>query len=164
SATTDLATRQGIGDGTIGMNLAGWLERNARRFGDRPAISQGRGVHATYGQFAARVAIIAAHLAAACDHRTGERVAVIMTNRPEYLEALFAVWHAGLVAVPVNAKLHRDEFRYILDHSGARLAIISADLAEAVAPLADELPGLASVAVVGEREWRQWQSGDGMAL
>lgn len=146
------------------MNLAGWLERNARRFGERPAISHGRAVHATYGQFAARVATIAAHLAAACDHRTGERVAIIMTNRPEYLEALFAVWHAGLVAVPVNAKLHRDEFRYILDHSGARLAIVSADLAAAVAPLADELPNLASVVVVGEREWRRWQTGDGMGL
>jgi acyl-CoA synthetase (AMP-forming)/AMP-acid ligase II len=146
------------------MNLAGWLARNARRFGERPAISQGRAVRATYAQFAARVATIAAHLAAACDGRTGERVAIIMTNRPEYLEALFAVWHAGLVAVPVNAKLHRDEFRYILDHSGARLAIVSADLAGVVAPLADELPNLASVAVVGEREWRQWQSGDGMTL
>ena len=32
-----------------------------------------------------------------------------MRNRPEYLEALFAIWHAGLVAVPVNARLHRDE-------------------------------------------------------
>ena len=142
------------------MNLAAWLARNARRFGERPAISHGRAVHATYGQFAARVATIAARLAAACDGRTGERVAIIMTNRPEYLEALFAVWHAGLVAVPVNAKLHRDEFRYILDHSGARLAIVSADLAEAVAPLADELPSLARVVIVGEREWRQWQSGD----
>jgi acyl-CoA synthetase (AMP-forming)/AMP-acid ligase II len=146
------------------MNPAGWLERNARRFGARPAISRGRAVHATYRQLAARVATIAAHLAAACDGRTGERVAIITANRPEYLEALFAVWHAGLVAVPVNAKLHRDEFRYILDHSGARLAIVSADLAEAVAPLADELPSLARVAVVGEREWRNWHSGDSMAL
>ena len=29
-----------------------------------------------------------------------------MRNRPEYLEALFAIWHAGLVAVPINARLH----------------------------------------------------------
>ena len=49
----------------------------------------------------------------------GDRVAIVMRNRPEYLEALFAIWHAGLVAVPVNARLHRDEFAYILEHSGA---------------------------------------------
>jgi acyl-CoA synthetase (AMP-forming)/AMP-acid ligase II len=32
-----------------------------------------------------------------------------MRNRPEYLEARYGIWHAGLVAVPVNARLHRDE-------------------------------------------------------
>ena len=48
----------------------------------------------------------------------GDRVAIVMRNRPEYLEALYAVWHAGLVAVPVNARLHRDEIAYILEHSG----------------------------------------------
>ena len=45
----------------------------------------------------------------------GDRVAIVMRNRPEYLEALFAIWHAGLVAVPVNARLHRDEIAYILE-------------------------------------------------
>ncbi len=146
------------------MNLAGWVERNGRRFGDRPAISHGRAVHATYAEWAARVAAIAAHLASACGHQRGQRVAIIMSNRPEYLEAMFAIWHAGLVAVPVNAKLHRDEFRYILDHSGTRLAIVSADLAATVAPLAAELSELQRVVVAGEREWRQWCRGDGMAL
>jgi acyl-CoA synthetase (AMP-forming)/AMP-acid ligase II len=146
------------------MNIAAWLERNARSFGDRPAVSHGRAVYATYAQLAARVSTLGAHLARESGDRPGERVAVIMTNRPQYLEALFAIWHAGLVAVPINAKLHREEFRYILGHAGAHLAIVSPDLAETAAPLADDLPDLARVVVVGDAEWRRWQNGDGMAL
>ncbi len=46
-----------------------------------------------------------------------------MRNRPEYLEALFAIWHAGLVAVPVNARLHRDEIAYILEDSGTAVVV-----------------------------------------
>lgn len=38
----------------------------------------------------------------------------------------------GLVAVPINAKLHPREFAYILDHSGARAVFVSDDLLEAV--------------------------------
>src|ERR1700720_133661 len=52
---------------------------------------------------------VAGNLRALC--KPDDRVAIAMTNRPEFLEALFAIWHAGLVAVPMNAKLHSDEFR-----------------------------------------------------
>jgi long-chain acyl-CoA synthetase len=33
-------------------------------------------------------------------------VAIFMSNCPEYLECLYGVLWAGLVAVPINAKLH----------------------------------------------------------
>ena len=56
----------------------------------------------------------------------------MMTNRPEYLEAMFGAWHAGLVAVPVNARLHRDEIAYIVEHSGARVVITDEDHADDV--------------------------------
>ena len=61
----------------------------------------------------------------------GDRVA-IAANSPEYLEALYAIWHAGCAAVPVNAKLHPAELAYILDHSGARVCFASSDLAAAI--------------------------------
>jgi long-chain acyl-CoA synthetase len=146
------------------MNIAAWLTRNARSFGDRPAISQGRAVRSSYRQWAGHAAALAGALARQPFWRPGERVALAMTNRPDYLEALFAVWHAGLVAVPINAKLHREEFRYILGHSGARLCFASPDLAETVAPLADDLPDLDRVVVTGESDWRLWLSGDGIPL
>ena len=146
------------------MNLAAWLRRNGRSFGDRPAISLGPAVHATYAQWAARAATLAGALVRQPFYRPGERVAIAMTNRPAYLEALFAIWHAGLVAVPINAKLHREEFRYILAHSGARLCFASADLAETLAPLAGELPALARLVVAEDADWRSFLDGDATAL
>ncbi len=146
------------------MNLALWLARNGRSFADRPGISLGGKIVATYREWAASVARIAAHLAAMPGCRPGERIAIAMSNRPEYLEALLAIWHAGLVAVPINAKLHREEFRYILEHSEARLVIASPDLAEMLSPLLGALSNLAAIVVAGDADWQRWCRGDGIAV
>src|SRR5262249_14771158 len=135
-----------------------------KSFGDRPGISWGTSVHSTYAQWAKQAAAIAGSLAALTPDDSGARIAIIMSNRPEYLEALFAIWHAGRVAVPINAKLHREEFRYILAHSGARLCITSPDLAATIAPLAGELPALERVIVTDDEVWRRWRAADGIPL
>ncbi len=41
------------------------------------------------------------------------------SNRPEYVEVMFACWWAGLTAVPINAKLHPKEVQHILCDSEA---------------------------------------------
>ena len=84
----------------------------------------------------------------------GDRVAIVMRNRPEYLEALFAIWHAGLVAVPVNARLHRDEIAYVLDDSGAAVVVTDDEHADDVEPLVGVVAALRA-AVRGARpsEW-----------
>ena len=102
------------------MNLAVLLARAARTFGDRPALSVGASVWADYRRLAGRVAALAGGLTTALGLRPGDRLALAMSNAPEFMEALLAAWHAGLVAVPMNAKLHRREFAYILDDAGAR--------------------------------------------
>ena len=96
------------------MNPAAWVERHARRRPDDPALAEGDRVCASWGEFASRAAGAAASLRDQFGLLPGDRVAIVMRNRPEYLEALFAIWHAGLVAVPVNARLHRGEIGYIL--------------------------------------------------
>ena len=64
-----------------------------------------------------------------------------MRNRPEYLEALYAIWHAGLVAVPVNARLHRDEIAFILQDSGTAVVVADAEHADDVPSTAVIAPG-----------------------
>ena len=55
----------------------------------------------------------------------GDRVAIVAKNGPDYVEALYAIWHAGCAAVPANAKLHGAELAYILEQSGARVCLVS---------------------------------------
>jgi long-chain acyl-CoA synthetase len=50
---------------------------------------------------------------------------------------MFAIWEVGFVAVPVKARLHRNEMAYILAHSGTSAAFTgdgSSNCAEPPAP------------------------------
>ncbi len=135
------------------MNLASWVARHGRRRPDAPALADGDSVHATWGQFAERTASAATGLRSDLGLTTGDRVAVVMDNRPEYLEALFAIWHAGLVAVPVNARLHRDEIAYILEASGCSVAVTDAGHADDVESLTGTVASLRAVVVAPGERW-----------
>ena len=69
----------------------------------------------------------------------GDRVAIAMKNCPEYIEVLFAIWHAGCAAVPMNAKLHEKEFSFMLEHSGAKVCFVTKDLER---PICDSIQAL----------------------
>jgi long-chain acyl-CoA synthetase len=114
------------------MNPALWVARHGRLRPDAPAIADGEHVHASWATFAARTAAAAAGLRDDFDLSPGDRVAILMRNRPEYLEALFAIWHAGLVAVPVNARLHREEIAYILEDSETSVVVTDPEHADDV--------------------------------
>ena len=110
------------------MTLAHLLVRQARQSPDRPAILHGTHVHATYGEWAARSAGLAQRLRGA-GLVPGDRVLLFMRNHPRYLEVLWAAWWAGLVVLPVNAKLHRSEAEWIVDDAQARFGFVTQDTA-----------------------------------
>lgn len=115
------------------MNLAHLLHNAARTFGDRPALSVGDELKFSYREMQSRVVRIAAGLRALEGVKARERVALVMTNHPVYLELLFAIWHAGLVAVPINSKLHPREVAFILNDCEVAVCCVTEDLAEGVA-------------------------------
>lgn len=112
------------------MNIGHYLAAAARSYPERPAVSIGEKLCWSYGEFFDRVARIATALRAIPGVAAGDRIALAMKNCPQYLEVRQAIWHAGLCAVPMNAKLHPREFAYILGDSGARICFVSADLSE----------------------------------
>ena len=120
------------------MNIALWLQRAGLAQPERPAIGHGTRVLRNYGDFARRAARLAGALRDTCGLAPGERVVIAARNSPDYLDALYGVWHAGLVAVPANAKLHGAELGYIAAQSGARVCLASADLAGEIAPHAPQ--------------------------
>jgi long-chain acyl-CoA synthetase len=109
------------------MNLAHLLERAALQDPPRPALFSGGQCVASHIAWADRAARAGAHLRSG-GLLPGDRVVLFMRNHPRYLELLFGAWWAGLVVVPVNAKLHPKEVQWIVDNAQARWAFFTADV------------------------------------
>jgi acyl-CoA synthetase (AMP-forming)/AMP-acid ligase II len=96
---------------------------------------------------AARVARLAAGLAAR-GVSAGDRVALLLGNCIEFPEILLAAVRLGAIAVPLSHRSQRAELRDMLNHSGASLLVVSAELAgELPAPV--DLPALKHRIAVG---------------
>ena len=136
-------------------------ERAARRWGTREALCfQGR--RSTFCEIAAGVDRVARGLIA-LGVAQGDKVALWMLNRPEWIEAAFAVMKIGAVLVPVNTRLRTHDVGYILAQSHATTLILAerggpVDYLAMVrelapvdgAPGASRLPGLRRVLLLGE--------------
>ena len=131
------------------FNVAALLARAGRVWPRLPAVALGATALHDYASFAGRVARHAAGMRAA-GLAPADRVAIVARNHPAYLDALFACWWAGLVAVPVNAKLHPKELAWVLDDCGARWAFVDEDWHATLGGL--RFPALERAVVVGGRE------------
>ncbi len=112
------------------MNIASLLSKTAAKSSTLPAVIGGYELHLNYLQLAQRVASIAGYLRESLGLAAGDRVALIMKNCPQYIEILLGTLHAGLAAVPINAKLHKMEFDFILDNAGTSCLFVTDDFAE----------------------------------
>jgi long-chain acyl-CoA synthetase len=131
------------------FNVAALLARAGRVWPRLPAVALGAAVLHDYASFAGRVARHAAGMRAA-GLAPGDRVAIVARNHPAYLDALFACWWAGFIAVPVNAKLHPKELAWVLDDCGARWAFVDEGWHAMIGGL--RLPALERAVVLGGRE------------
>jgi long-chain acyl-CoA synthetase len=104
------------------MNFYGAFRHAAALWPENPAIFSGREQRAAFVELEERALRLAGGLLSLGLAR-GDRVGVVMDNRPEYLEVMLATWAAGLCLVPMNAKLHEREFAYVLANSGARVVL-----------------------------------------
>ncbi|MDJ1015110.1 MAG: AMP-binding protein [Paracoccaceae bacterium] len=114
------------------MNPAEWLARTAIRTPDAPALMRGEEVVASYASFARCAAAIGGALRGRGVAK-GDRVAIFMSNRTEYLEAFYGTWFAGAAVVPINGKLHVKEAAWIIQNAGAKLVLTSDDIGAGLA-------------------------------
>jgi long-chain acyl-CoA synthetase len=119
--------------------------RAAARWGRRKALFF-RSEAISFADLARRVDRLAAALARRV--APGDRVAILLENRPEYLLSYFAVPASGAVLVPVNLFLAPAEMRAVLRDSGVRLVIVSSEVAERAPEALRDLPDLRHVLVV----------------
>ncbi len=114
------------------------LAAHLRDFPDRPALVEGR--RFSYAQFDTAVATVAARLADQGVGR-GARIAILLTNRWQFMITLFAAFRLGAVAVPMNIRLAKPELQFLLDDCGASVLVFQADAAD-ILPDAADLPDL----------------------
>ena len=79
----------------------------------------------------------------------GDRVILLVDNRPEFLLTLLALQHLGAITVPVGVREQRPGLAYIAQQCGARAIVVDAALLDRV-PDAGEAPDLALRVVVGD--------------
>ncbi|HZY65189.1 MAG TPA: acyl--CoA ligase family protein [Rubrobacteraceae bacterium] len=107
-----------------------FLKRSAYIYPEKVAV-----VHEdrryTYKQLEERANRLASRLRDA-GLQKGDRVAFLAPNIPALLEAHYGVLAAGCVLVPINTRLSADEVGYILEHSGAKLLCVDAELEDLI--------------------------------
>jgi acyl-CoA synthetase (AMP-forming)/AMP-acid ligase II len=139
------------------MTVAEWIRRCARRRPDALAYVDGAR-RFTFAQFDERVNRQVAGLQAA-GIRRGDRVATLMNNHVECVEAVAAAAKGGFVHVPVNFRSVAREIAYVLNHCGATLLFVEKEYAQRVAE-AGELPSLVRIIVVDpgnpDSEYERW--------
>jgi long-chain acyl-CoA synthetase len=143
----------GAGQEAGHVNLAERLATNAARLPDKPALRY-QGSDTTYAALAERVAkaagaLLGLGLQPGDGAEAGDRVALLLPNCPQFVEAFHAAAHAGLVAVPLNVGFTREEVCHILVDSGARAIVVMEPFLPTVEGLLDELDALEVVIVAG---------------
>jgi len=122
------------------MNVGAMLTKSARNFPDHLAIVHGS-KRRSYLEFNCRANRLANALGR-LGIRQGDHVAVLQYNYPETLESMFAAFKSGCSVVPINFRLHPKEFAFIIDHSGARVVILSPEFNDAINEIRSSIPNV----------------------
>ncbi|HEX4395338.1 MAG TPA: AMP-binding protein [Mycobacterium sp.] len=155
-------------DGTDSVTVDGLLDRAAADWGGLTAVVDGTR-RTTYRELAAMCRNVAGGLADLGVSK-GDRVAIWMPNRLEWVTAFFGAISAGAVVVPLNTALAPAEALYQLLQSGASVLIVcdtfrSRDYLSDSLTLREQVPQSLSLVVVGESSdpttvaWQQLASG-----
>ncbi len=117
------------------------LTRQAEQYGDRVLFVSGE-TRWTYSQTVA-VAAASAKLLADAGIRPGDRVALMCSNRPEFLQVYLGCAWLGAIAVPINTALRGIQLSHILRNSTPALLVVESTLLTAIETLDRdvELPG-----------------------
>src|SRR5690242_17127938 len=122
------------------MNLATLAQRQAERYGDR-LLALVNDEPVTFADLAEKSARFAAGLQS-LGIQPGDRVALMMPTRPEFLYAWFGILAAGAIEVPIHDAARGPGIAYILDTTGARAFVVDE---EHVDHVADQLGGVQSL-------------------
>ena len=130
------------------MYLARLLHRLSERSGDRIALEDADGRTWRTRDLVGRMFRFG-HFLRGIGVGHGERVAILLPDRREFIECDFGAMAAGLVRVPLNPGATDEELAAQIADAEARVLVIDAAFADARARLLDALRGSVEIVVTG---------------
>ena len=132
------------------MTLASLLEESARRCPRRLAVLCGKRRH-TYRELNALANQLASFFIKNEALEKGSKIAILHENSPDFLICLFAIFKAGMTAVPVNVFLKSSEISYILNNSEVRLLITSTKFLTGLKEIEKKSDALKSIIITDKK-------------
>jgi long-chain acyl-CoA synthetase len=128
-------------DYVAGMTLDAAFKDIASQHPQKTALFWGE-EEFSFGQLQGQALCVGVELNAQFGIQKGDRVALWLKNCPQFVTALFGIWNAGGVAVPINNFLKPAEVSYILGDSDIDVIITDESMADNVAKLQSDRPSL----------------------
>jgi long-chain acyl-CoA synthetase len=149
-----LAERAEIDAEVEGKTIVDYLDRNAERYGDQPAIhyKDGDWKTLTWAEYRRAVHEAAAGFQA-LGVGDGEFVAIMAGNRPEHVIADYAAIHSGATAVTIYSTLTAPQVQYIANNCKATVAVLeNLEFMKRWEEIRSELPNLRYVVLMSGAE------------
>lgn len=142
------------------MNIAELVLDGVERFGDYPSVYHEGRWHGSLERLrtAEKIATVLNELGV----RSGDRVLVMMANAPAVMDTFHAIWRLGAIVIPVTPQWVAREVRYVLEHSGAQIAIASPATAQRLTDASRDVDGFRTLLVHGPSEFESAVSLDAL--
>ena len=139
------------------MHLVNLLEQSARKYAWRRCFTYSNG-HLRFRSLNNKVSQLALGLKEKLGIKKNDKVAILLNNCPEFIQAFFAILKAGAVCVPINVFLAFEEISYIIKDSQVKLLISSAEfrpvlekIAQAKSQGLDDFAGLENIVLTDKQ-------------
>ncbi|MFI8306345.1 AMP-dependent synthetase/ligase [Streptomyces sp. NPDC085927] len=146
-----MATAEHMSESVEGLTIPRLLRRNARQFGDRPALTTGPGPEAgtlLWSQLRAEVAALARGFGVLGLQR-GDRMLIAMSKRAEHWIADLAAVHVGALPCSTYDTLSTEQIGAVARHSAATVLVLEGEeQMRRWQPVLDDLPHLRAVVLL----------------
>ena len=119
------------------MHLVNLLEQSAKEFSWRKCFNSST-ESLSYRALNKKSDQLAQGLKLKLGIKRCDKVALLLTNSPEFIIAFFAILKAGACCIPINTFLTYNEIKYILKDSQAKLLISSTEFSQILDKIAQD--------------------------
>lgn len=131
------------------MTLPGYINRNAKEFGDKPALTLGDSTR-TWRETRDEIRQLAQGLAD-LGVTKGDCISIMVSNRPEHWMIDQAVVYLGGVATTIYSTMPSNQIEFVAQHSNSIVAILEGqEQVQRWLPIIDKLPNLRQIIVLDE--------------